>query len=190
MLRIFKPVKIQRLRPGLNPQTWVPEYTVGTGSFLRVKRPRRGFDHPPHLAPRLKKEYTYTSTPTIGLRGLFQVELYLYLYTLLTTSLILRFPFFILFIIVLLALFILLFHLIFYFLFTTSFSIPVSTYYFSLSHLSLLSVRYQYILTRSEPSQTLPFISYPFPTCLSFPVTHPAPLSRGYQLRGTAGASN
>ena len=25
MLRIFTPVKIQRLRPGLNPQTWVPE---------------------------------------------------------------------------------------------------------------------------------------------------------------------
>ena len=23
MLRIFTPVKIQRLRPGLNPQTWV-----------------------------------------------------------------------------------------------------------------------------------------------------------------------
>ena len=25
MLRIFTPVKIQRLRPGLNPQTWLPE---------------------------------------------------------------------------------------------------------------------------------------------------------------------
>jgi hypothetical protein len=31
-------------------------YTKGTGSFPRVKRPERGVDHPPHLAPRLKKE--------------------------------------------------------------------------------------------------------------------------------------
>ena len=30
MLRIFTPVKIQRLRPGLNPQTWVPEASVLT----------------------------------------------------------------------------------------------------------------------------------------------------------------
>ena len=28
--------------------------TMGTGSFLGVKRPGRGVDHPPHLAPRLK----------------------------------------------------------------------------------------------------------------------------------------
>jgi len=31
-------------------------YTMGTGSFPRVKRPGRGVDHPPHQAPRLKKE--------------------------------------------------------------------------------------------------------------------------------------
>ena len=31
-------------------------YTMGTGSFLEVKRPGCGLDHPPHLAPRLKKE--------------------------------------------------------------------------------------------------------------------------------------
>ena len=30
MLRIFMPIKIQRLRPGLNPQTWVPEASVLT----------------------------------------------------------------------------------------------------------------------------------------------------------------
>jgi len=36
--------------------------------------PRRGFDHPPHLAPMLKKEQSYTSTPT---RDLFYGELYL-----------------------------------------------------------------------------------------------------------------
>jgi hypothetical protein len=33
-----------------------------------------------HLAPRLKKEQSYTSTPPLDLRGLFQGELYLYFY--------------------------------------------------------------------------------------------------------------
>jgi len=28
---------------------------MGTGSFPGVKRPGRGVDHTPHLAPRLKK---------------------------------------------------------------------------------------------------------------------------------------
>jgi hypothetical protein len=37
--------------PGAHPAS----YTTGTGSFLGVKRPGRGVDHPPHLAPRLKK---------------------------------------------------------------------------------------------------------------------------------------
>jgi hypothetical protein len=31
-------------------------YTICTGSFPGEKRPQRGPDHPPHLAPRLKKE--------------------------------------------------------------------------------------------------------------------------------------
>jgi hypothetical protein len=31
-------------------------YTMGTGSFLRVKRPGPGVDHPLHLAPRWKEE--------------------------------------------------------------------------------------------------------------------------------------
>ena len=30
MLRIFTPVKIQGLRPGFNPQTWVPEASMLT----------------------------------------------------------------------------------------------------------------------------------------------------------------
>ena len=45
-------------------------YTMGSGSFPGVKRTGRGVDHPPHLAPRLKKKYSYTSTPPLGLRGL------------------------------------------------------------------------------------------------------------------------
>ena len=33
-------------------------YTLGTGSFPGVKRPGRGVNHPPHLAPRLKNIYS------------------------------------------------------------------------------------------------------------------------------------
>jgi len=33
----------------------------------------------PHLVPRLKKEYSYTSTPLLGLHGMLQSALYLYL---------------------------------------------------------------------------------------------------------------
>ena len=38
--------------PGAHPASC----TVGTGSFLGVKRPEHGADPRPHLAPRLKKE--------------------------------------------------------------------------------------------------------------------------------------
>ena len=38
--------------PGAHPASC----TMGTGSFPGVKRPGRGVHHPPHLAPRLKKE--------------------------------------------------------------------------------------------------------------------------------------
>ena len=53
--------------PGAHPAS----YTMGTGSLPGVKRPGRGVDHPPHLAPTLKEEYSYTSAPPLGLRGLF-----------------------------------------------------------------------------------------------------------------------
>ena len=53
-------------------------YTTVAGSFPGVKRPGRGLDSPPHLVPRLKKEYSYTSAPTLGLRGQLYGELYLY----------------------------------------------------------------------------------------------------------------
>jgi len=46
-------------------------YTMGTGSFPGVKRPGSGVDHPPHPELRLKKEYSSTSTPPLGLSGLF-----------------------------------------------------------------------------------------------------------------------
>ena len=44
--------------------------TMGTGSFPGVKRPGHGVDHQPQLTPRLKKEYSYTSSPPLGLRSL------------------------------------------------------------------------------------------------------------------------
>jgi hypothetical protein len=51
-----------------------PAYcTMGTGSFPGVERPGRGVDH-----PRLKKEYSYTPAPPLGLRGLFEGELYFF----------------------------------------------------------------------------------------------------------------
>ena len=37
-------------------------------SFPGIKRPGGGVDHQPHLAPRLKKKYSYTPTPSHVLR--------------------------------------------------------------------------------------------------------------------------
>ena len=41
MLRIFMPVRIQRLRPGLNPQTCVPE-----ASMLTIRPPKPSYEEP------------------------------------------------------------------------------------------------------------------------------------------------
>ena len=38
------------------PRVYPASYTMGTGTFLGVKRQGRGVDHPPLLAPRLKEE--------------------------------------------------------------------------------------------------------------------------------------
>ena len=38
------------------PEAHPAFYTMGTVSFPGVKLPERGVDHPPNLAPRLKKE--------------------------------------------------------------------------------------------------------------------------------------
>jgi len=38
--------------PGAHPAS----YTMGNGTLPGVKRPGSGVDHPPHIAPRLKKE--------------------------------------------------------------------------------------------------------------------------------------
>jgi hypothetical protein len=52
--------------PGTHPAS----YTMGTRSLSRgVKRPGRGVHRPP--ASKVTEEQSYTSTPPLGLRGLF-----------------------------------------------------------------------------------------------------------------------
>ena len=66
---IFRTVQTGR---GAHPASCI----MGTGFFPGVKRPGRDVDNPPHLAPRLKKEYSSTtSTTPSGLRGLLQGEI-------------------------------------------------------------------------------------------------------------------
>jgi len=43
-------------------------------TFSGVNQPGSVVDKQPHLAPRLKKEYSYKSTPPVGFRGLLQGE--------------------------------------------------------------------------------------------------------------------
>jgi hypothetical protein len=54
-------------------------------SVPKVKRPWRGIDHPSHLAPKMKKEQSYTSTCPFGLHNLLQAELY-FAYTYINTT--------------------------------------------------------------------------------------------------------
>jgi hypothetical protein len=56
--------------PGRAKDLSAPLYK-GYHIFRGSKATGRGVDHSPHLAPRLKKEYSYTSTPPLGLRYLF-----------------------------------------------------------------------------------------------------------------------
>ena len=70
--------EISHTRPD---RTWGPTSLLYNGYriiFLGVKRSGRGVEHPPHLAPRLKKEQSSTSTPLPSYRVLFYGELYLY----------------------------------------------------------------------------------------------------------------
>jgi hypothetical protein len=65
-----------------DPGAHLASYTIstGSGSFPGLKRPGREIHHPQYLAQRLKKEYSHTPNPLIGLRGLFYGELYFYVY--------------------------------------------------------------------------------------------------------------
>ena len=71
--RFSAPVKTG---PGAHPAS----YTMGTGSFPGVKSDQGvELTTHPHPSTRLKKEQRYTATSSLGFRGLFQVDLYLYL---------------------------------------------------------------------------------------------------------------
>jgi len=62
------PAPVQK-GPGAHPPT-VHGYRVFPGG----KANGGGVDHPPHLGPRLKKGQAYTTTPPLGLQGLFGVK--------------------------------------------------------------------------------------------------------------------
>jgi hypothetical protein len=53
------------------PGAYPASCTMGPGLMPAIQRPGRGVDHPLLLAPSLKNEYSYTSTPPLGLRGHF-----------------------------------------------------------------------------------------------------------------------
>ena len=61
--RFFAPVQT-------GPGSHSASYTMDTVPFLGVKRPGCDVDYS-HLAPRLKKGYSYNFTPLLGLRDLF-----------------------------------------------------------------------------------------------------------------------
>ena len=70
-------------------QPWSPSSLLYNGyrvSFPGVKRPGRGVNHPSYLAPRLKKEQSYTPTPLLSLHGLLQGETYFTTTTTTTTT--------------------------------------------------------------------------------------------------------
>ena len=72
MQKLSNPVGGEILRTGPD-RPWGPPSpcTMSSGSFPGVKNPGRCVDHPLHLAPRVKKEYSYIYTFSLGLRGLF-----------------------------------------------------------------------------------------------------------------------
>jgi hypothetical protein len=54
-----------------SPSAHPAPYVMDTGSFPEVKRLGVGLNTHPNLGPRLKKEYSSTSTQPLGLRDLF-----------------------------------------------------------------------------------------------------------------------
>jgi len=63
-----------------SPEAHPASYTMGTGSFLGVKRPGHGADHPPPSSAEVKERVELYLFPPLGLCSLFQGEHYLYLY--------------------------------------------------------------------------------------------------------------
>jgi hypothetical protein len=59
----------------MDPRAYLASYTKCIGFVPQVGMPGRGVDHTPHLAPILKKDWSYTITPRLGLWRLFWDEL-------------------------------------------------------------------------------------------------------------------
>jgi hypothetical protein len=57
--------------PASNPAC----FPIDVESLPGIKRPGRGVDQPPHIAPRINKEYSYTSSPPLCLHGRLYGEL-------------------------------------------------------------------------------------------------------------------
>ena len=68
--------------PGVHPTSNI----MGNGwvSYPGVKRLGRGVNHPPHRASRLKKEYSYTSTPLWAFVARSRVNFTFFIFTLAT----------------------------------------------------------------------------------------------------------
>jgi hypothetical protein len=62
------------------PEAQPASYKTGTGTFPGVKRPRRGVNPHPHLAPRVKNEQSFISAPLCAYMASYLGELYLYLF--------------------------------------------------------------------------------------------------------------
>ena len=60
--------------PGTHPAS----QSTSAGLFLGIKRPERNVVHKHHLVTMLRKEYSCTSIHPVGLRDLFQGDLYTY----------------------------------------------------------------------------------------------------------------
>jgi hypothetical protein len=61
-------------------RAYTASHTFGTVSSLGIMWLGCGLENLPPIAPRLKKENSYNSTPLLGLRGLLEGEDYLYFY--------------------------------------------------------------------------------------------------------------
>jgi hypothetical protein len=63
----------------IGPGAHAASYTMVTEFFSGVKRPGHVVDYPPSLAPRMKEEYSYTSTPVWAFVACSRAKIYLYL---------------------------------------------------------------------------------------------------------------
>ena len=65
---------ISRVSPGQHSDPPPTLYVYRLFFLPGLRWPGCGVDNPPHLAPRLKKVYSYTSTPSMHLHGIFWEE--------------------------------------------------------------------------------------------------------------------